>query len=505
MIGPLPGVIGAMMAGEAVKDLTGAGTGLRGRLLLWDGLYAEARVIATRPRRRLPGLRRLGRRPGVSPPDPQGIFRPKKPEDPVAALASGGGAHKLGAQPTRSLPMKTLALAAAFAAATTTAALAESHGGVPDLGGREVVVVTENAYPPLQFIDPKTGEADRLGVRLHGRYRPAAERQPSSYENISWDAMIPAVSEGQYDLGMTGITITRRPPRAGRFLRPLHALGDVHAGARRRGPLHAMPRPSPPFDDGLIGAQAGTTPFYVAVYDVLDGDEANPRIHLFETFGAAVQALAAGDVDLVLTDGTAGEGLCRRLGRRPEAGRRAARHRGFRLHLPEGLRPRRARSSRDRGDEGRRHDRGAEHQVVPRLQARRLGHCRHRPRAAGRTPRTGDISLVAARRRRHRRGSSLWQIATRRPLRAGLRHRRQGRRHHRLRHAGGLHAGDRRRPRCWRPPPSRAFVLLRQVARFYVEVIRGVPMLVLLFYIAFVAAPGLVWRNNCRRPARGWG
>ena len=27
------------------------------------------------------------------------------------------------------------------------------------------------------------------------------------YENISWDAMIPAVSEGQFDLGMTGITI----------------------------------------------------------------------------------------------------------------------------------------------------------------------------------------------------------------------------------------------------------------------------------------------------------
>ena len=34
--------------------------------------------------------------------------------------------------------------------------------------------------------------------------------------------------------------------------------------------------------------------------------------------------------------------------------------------------------------------------------------------------------------------------------------------------------------------------LLRQTARFYVEVIRGVPILVLLFYIAFVGAPGLV-------------
>lgn len=38
--------------------------------------------------------------------------------------------------------------------------------------------------------------------------------------------------------------------------------------------------------------------------------------------------------------------------------------------------------------------------------------------------------------------------------------------------------------------------LLRQLARFYVEVLRGVPILVLLFYIAFVGTPGLVWLYN---------
>ncbi len=38
---------------------------------------------------------------------------------------------------------------------------------------------------------------------------------------------------------------------------------------------------------------------------------------------------------------------------------------------------------------------------------------------------------------------------------------------------------------------SRSLVL-RQIARFYVEIIRGIPILVLLFYIAFVGAPGFV-------------
>ncbi|MFZ5962289.1 amino acid ABC transporter permease [Thalassococcus sp. BH17M4-6] len=39
-------------------------------------------------------------------------------------------------------------------------------------------------------------------------------------------------------------------------------------------------------------------------------------------------------------------------------------------------------------------------------------------------------------------------------------------------------------------------LILRQVARFYTEVVRGVPMLVLLLYVAFVLAPALVELRN---------
>ena len=45
MIGALPGVIGAMMAGEAIKAITGAGQDLRGRLLIHDMLWGESRQI----------------------------------------------------------------------------------------------------------------------------------------------------------------------------------------------------------------------------------------------------------------------------------------------------------------------------------------------------------------------------------------------------------------------------------------------------------------------------
>jgi molybdopterin/thiamine biosynthesis adenylyltransferase len=62
VIAPLPGVLGAMMALEAVKHLTGAGTGLAGRLLLYDGLHAEVRTIAVR---RDPACPVCGPRPGA--------------------------------------------------------------------------------------------------------------------------------------------------------------------------------------------------------------------------------------------------------------------------------------------------------------------------------------------------------------------------------------------------------------------------------------------------------
>ena len=85
-----------------------------------------------------------------------------------------------------------------------TAALAGGH--LPNLDGREVVVVTENAYPPLQFVDPSSGDA--IGWE-YDAMAEIAERLNITvvYENISWDAMIAAVGEGQFDMGMTGITI----------------------------------------------------------------------------------------------------------------------------------------------------------------------------------------------------------------------------------------------------------------------------------------------------------
>ncbi len=45
IVGALTGVIGSLMALEAIKEITGAGESLAGRLLLFDGLTAQSRTI----------------------------------------------------------------------------------------------------------------------------------------------------------------------------------------------------------------------------------------------------------------------------------------------------------------------------------------------------------------------------------------------------------------------------------------------------------------------------
>jgi len=197
----------------------------------------------------------------------------------------------------------TVAAAAVLIGLGVAAAQAQE---LPDLGGETVVVVTENAYPPLQFIDPKTGE--QIGWEYDAMNEIAKRLNFTvEYQNTSWDAMIQSVSDAQYEIGMTGISIKEDRKEKVDFSDP-YLRSEMFMLVRGDEDRFDDAKSFAAFEDGLVGAQPGTTPFYVSVYDVLDGNEQNPRIKLMETFGATVQALKTGDVDMVLTDGVAGKG-----------------------------------------------------------------------------------------------------------------------------------------------------------------------------------------------------
>lgn len=243
--------------------------------------------------------------------------------------------------------MKITHLLAAAAALSATTALADGH--LSDFEGREIVVVTENAYPPLQFIDAS-------GTAVGWEYDAMAEiaerlNATVVYENISWDAMIPAVSEGQFDMGMTGITIREDRAEIVDFSDSYMTSEMVMLvrGDEERFSDAASFAADP---DLLVAAQPGTTPFYVAVYDVLDADEANPRIQLFETFGAGIAQWRRGPC---VDRRHRWQWLCRsKRGRFENRGRKAG-HRGFRVHLSERVRSGRADQCRDCRYAGRWH------------------------------------------------------------------------------------------------------------------------------------------------------
>ncbi len=177
---------------------------------------------------------------------------------------------------------------------------------VPDLEGRTIVAVTGNDYTPLNFVDPVTGKSvgweydavNEICRRLNCKV---------DWQVTSWDAMIAAVHDGQFDIGMDGITITDERKGQVDFSVP-YMISQQFMLVRADEDRFATPAEFAADENLLIGSQTGTTNFYVAVYEVLDGDEANPRIKLFENFGAAVQALIAGDVDMVLMDAASSRG-----------------------------------------------------------------------------------------------------------------------------------------------------------------------------------------------------
>lgn len=191
-------------------------------------------------------------------------------------------------------------LVLAFLLSAFGAGLARAADALPDLHGRTIVAVTENAYVPLNFADPATGQS--AGWE-YDAFNEIARRLDAKvdWKLASWDVMIQAVRDGQYDVGMDGITIKDERKKEVDFSDP-YMVSEMMMLVRADESRFTDPKSFAAHQDLLIGAQSGTTNFYTAVNEVLDGNEKNPRIKLFDTFGASVQALKSRDVDLVLMD-----------------------------------------------------------------------------------------------------------------------------------------------------------------------------------------------------------
>lgn len=177
----------------------------------------------------------------------------------------------------------------------------EMTADLPDLEGRTVTVAVENGYPPFNLIDSETGEPVGWDYDTIDALAELLNFEPE-YIQTSWEGMIVAVSEGEFDVAADGITITEERAEIVDFSMGYAAIVQrlmVQLEEDRFDTLDGFVEN----EDYTIGVQLGTTNF-LSAQELVDDD----RIVGYPDFGSAVQALIAGDVDGVVIDDVAGQG-----------------------------------------------------------------------------------------------------------------------------------------------------------------------------------------------------
>lgn len=195
----------------------------------------------------------------------------------------------------------TLRRAALAAVAVVTMIGSAAAGDLPDLEGRTIAFATAADYNPYAFVDPATNQPVGWDIDM---VNEAARRLDAKVEwkTVSWDIMLQAIRDKQFDAGTDGITITDERKGVVDFSDPYFTAATrmlVRADETRFSDAKSFAA-----DPALtVVALPGTSQYYVAVGTFFGDQEGNPRLKQFDTFENSLLALNAGDVDLLLTDG----------------------------------------------------------------------------------------------------------------------------------------------------------------------------------------------------------
>jgi polar amino acid transport system substrate-binding protein len=170
----------------------------------------------------------------------------------------------------------------------------------PDLGGREITVAVENAYPPYNFLDNSN-----QGVGWdYDTFRDICQLLNCTpvFQQTAWDGMLVAIANGEFDVAADGITYTADRDQTVDFSQLYQAYDEtllVRANEDRFSTVAELKALS----DFKVATQTGTTNAITA--NNLFGQD---RVQTYDVFAAAVQALLNDDVDAVVVDRPAAEG-----------------------------------------------------------------------------------------------------------------------------------------------------------------------------------------------------
>jgi len=178
--------------------------------------------------------------------------------------------------------------------ALAVAALASSVSHAADLGGKLLKVGSDTTSPPMESIDPATGQVVGFDVDVVNAVCAKINCQ-AEFVTTGWDGIFAALDQGSFDLVASGVSITEERKKAMDFSDPYIVNSQaVLMRADDQGiTLDAFK------DAGRkLSAQANTTDAQVA--ESVVGKE---NVAAYDTFSAAIIALKNKDVDGVVING----------------------------------------------------------------------------------------------------------------------------------------------------------------------------------------------------------
>jgi polar amino acid transport system substrate-binding protein len=194
-----------------------------------------------------------------------------------------------------------LAACAPAVTSTPVATTAPPVSELPNLGGREIIVAVENAYPPFNSLD-ENGKGIGWDYDAFTEICKLLNCVPK-FTEAAWDGIFEATAAGQYDVVADGVTITDERKKTVAFSDPYMTVNQVLL-VREDETRFTDSKGLIALTDLTVGTQIGTTNEKVAIS--LVGES---RVKSFDTFDAPVLALISGDVAAVVIDDQAGKGF----------------------------------------------------------------------------------------------------------------------------------------------------------------------------------------------------
>jgi polar amino acid transport system substrate-binding protein len=167
-------------------------------------------------------------------------------------------------------------------------------GPLADLGGQEVVMAVENAYPPFNYLDD-TGNGQGWDYDM-GRALCDLLNCTPVFQEAAWDGIFPAMAAGEYDVLFDGVTYKTERDETVDFSCAYVTIGQVLL-VRSDEARFSTPDEFAADENLVVSTQISTTN-EDAAHKFIGVD----RTKSFEDFGLAVQAVISGDVDAVVID-----------------------------------------------------------------------------------------------------------------------------------------------------------------------------------------------------------